>query len=347
MFDDLPSLSAFVPAVAAALASYLALTVGLRFALGRARRLSGHTPNRLDDLLVEVLAGTRQTLLLLVAILIGVGLLDLPAGWNARVGQLWFAVLALQLALWGHRAITVGLRLYEQRHASAGAPQVSATTTLLSWALRTILWAVLLLAVLSNLGVNITAFVASLGVGGVAVALAVQNILGDLFASLSIAVDKPFEVGDAIAVGSVVGTVENVGLKTTRIRALGGEQVVMSNTDLLKQTISNYKRQQTRRVAFTFGIAPGARADQLAEIPAAVRRVVQARPRLDFQRAHFKSIGTASHDFEVVYLVKDSSYDVYMDEQQAINLALLRELQSRGVALAFPARMLAPLAAAA
>src|SRR5687767_11472009 len=160
--------------------------------------------------------------------------------------------------------------------------QVSASAVLLSWSLRTVLWAVVLLAMLSNMGVNITAFVASLGVGGIAVALAVQNILGDLFASLSIAVDKPFEVGDFIVVGGVSGTVEHVGVKSTRIRALSGEQVVISNTDLLKQTVSNYKRLTQRRIVFKFGVTYDTTPEQAEAIPGLVKRIIEAQSKVRF-----------------------------------------------------------------
>ena len=214
-------------AIAATLVSYLLMRIALRFAVGRMKKIAEQTTNRIDDTVVEVLGGSNRWLMLLAALLIGLGMLDLNDRWNARVGQLWFVAVALQLGLWLTRAIGIGLRRYQERHSTDGMTQAGASATLMSWALRTVLWTVVLLAVLSNVGVNITAFVASLGVGGIAVALAVQNILGDLFASLSIAVDKPFEVGDFIGIDSFVGTVQFIGLKTTRIRSLNGEQIII------------------------------------------------------------------------------------------------------------------------
>jgi small-conductance mechanosensitive channel len=197
-----------------------------------------------------------------------------------------------------------------------------------------------LLAMLSNIGVNITAFVASLGVGGIAIALAAQNILGDLFASVAIAVDKPFEVGDFVVMGEVVGSVEEVGIKTTRIRSLSGEQIVMANTEMLKQTIRNYKRLMERRIVFGFGVTYSSTPEQMQAIPEIVKKVVEGSERLRFDRAHFKAFGDSSLDFEVVYIVLDPDYNVYMDEQQRINLALLRELTALGVDFAFPTRTL-------
>jgi small-conductance mechanosensitive channel len=332
------SLTNIAVAVAVALLSYLAMSVALRIALGRLEKIAAHTTNRIDDMVVQVLRRTSRWLMVVAALLIGLGLLDLSDRWSARVSQLWFVALAMQLAVWLNRGVEIGLRRYEEKHHGFTGTQVSASATLMSWFLRLMLWAVFLLAVLSNLGVNITAFVASLGIGGVAVALAVQNILGDLFASLSIAVDKPFEVGDFIGVGEVEGTVQYVGLKTTRIQSIGGEQIVMSNTDLLKQTLKNYKRMNERRILFNFGLTYDITADQAEQIAPLVKRLVEEDPQLRFGRAHLKNFGDSSLDWQVVYFVKDPAYDVYMDAQQRLNIKLMRELARMGVDFAFPTR---------
>ncbi|HEX2545987.1 MAG TPA: mechanosensitive ion channel family protein [Ramlibacter sp.] len=325
-------------AVAVALLSYLAMSVFLRAALERLEKVAGRTTNTVDDMLVQVLRGTRHWLLGLAALLIGLGLLDLGDRWSERVGQLWFVALALQLALWLTRGVDMGMRRYEQHHGLSGTGQVSASGTLLSWFLRAVLWTVVVLAVLSNLGVNITAFVASLGIGGVAVALAVQSILGDLFASVSIAVDKPFEVGDFIGVGAVEGTVQYVGLKTTRLQSISGEQVIMSNTDLLKQVVKNYKRMEERRVVFSFGLTYDLTPEQAEQVPGIVKRLVEQDAQLRFGRAHLKNFGDSSVDYEVVYFVKESRYEVYMDAQQRLNIGLMRELKALGADFAFPTR---------
>jgi small-conductance mechanosensitive channel len=334
------SLTNIALALAAALFAYLAMTLGLRFALSRLEALAARTHITADDTFVAVLRNTSRWLLTLVALLIGLGMLELPLRWQGRVGQLWFVVVALQVALWLNMAIGLGLQRHLMRQGPSGATPVSASATLLSWGLRTLLWSVALLAMLSNLGVNVTAFIASLGVGGIAIALAAQNILGDLFASMAIAIDKPFEVGDFITMDGVAGTVEMVGVKTTRIRSLGGEQVVLSNTELLKKTVSNYKRLQERRIVFTFGVTYDTTAEQAEAIPGIVQRAVQASERLRFDRAHFKAFGESSLDYEVVYIVLVPEFGIYMDEQQRINLALMRELEALGVGFAFPTRTL-------
>ena len=323
-------------ALAAAVATYVAILVVLRLLTRRAMGWEAQAHSAASHATADVLAGTSRLLMLLVALLVGANLLDLPGRWESRLSQLWFVAVALQMGLWGMRATTMAVQRYVQRHSSQGMTQVSASATLLSWGLRTLLWSVVVLAILSNLGVNITAFVASLGVGGIAVALAVQNILGDLFASLAIAVDKPFEVGDFIVVGNVSGTVQVIGLKTTRIRSLQGEQIVMSNTDLLKQTISNYRLLEERRIVFTFGVTYDTTPEQAEAIPGVVRKLVESHENLRFDRAHFKAFGASSLDYEVVYIVKDPAYGVYMDMQQSLNIGLMRELKAMGVEFAFP-----------
>lgn len=327
-----------LPAVLAAALTVVVIRFGLRLLIRRLRALSERTRTSVDDAVVQVLEQTNMALVWIVGLLVGLTVLPLDDRWHGRVSQLWFAVVALQIGLWCQQALSQVLVAQQRRHSHTTA--LSASATLLSWGLRGALWVVVVLAVLSNMGVNITAFVASLGIGGIALALAVQNILGDLFASLAIAVDKPFEVGDSITVGDVTGTVERVGLKTTRIRSLGGEQIVMSNAELLKRTVANFKRLQTRRVAFTFGVTYDTPADQVAAVPPLIQAIVKADPQLEFGRAHFKGFGDSALEFEVVYRVKDPDYDVYMDRQQALYLALMRALQQRGIRFAFPTQTL-------
>jgi small-conductance mechanosensitive channel len=205
---------------------------------------------------------------------------------------------------------------------------------------RLAVWSLVLLLALDNLGFNITALLAGMGIGGIAVALAAQNILGDLFASLSIVLDKPFVVGDFIVVGEQLGTVEYIGLKTTRIRSLGGEQIVFSNTDLLGSRIRNYKRMQERRVVFGFGVVYQTPHEKLQTIPGMVREIIGKLDRARFDRAHFKEYGDSSLNFEVVYYVLSADYNVYMDIQQAINLELFRRFQEDGIDFAYPTRTL-------
>jgi small-conductance mechanosensitive channel len=320
------------------LAVWLLLTLLLRVLLKRADRLSARSANHFDDVLVAVLHATRRWVLAAAALLTFVEVLNLTPRWEHRVGQLWFVLMVVQLALWVSRGLQLLLQRQLARHAHVA--KAGASATLLSWALQTLLWTTVVLAVLANLGVNITAMVTSLGVGGIAVALAVQNILGDLFASLAITLDKPFEVGDAIAVGNVSGTVERVGLKTTRLRAPSGEQIVMSNADLLKNAVSNYKRQETRRIVFKLAIALDTPARQAAWVSGMLRQVIEGRDGIKFDRAHLQRIGESALEYEVVYIVQRADYVFYMDQQQDMLLQIMRRLDDAGIDFGMPRTLL-------
>ncbi|WP_231885994.1 mechanosensitive ion channel family protein [Bordetella ansorpii] len=327
-------------ALGVACAVFLVARFAVAFLVRKFQADAGASRSQFKSVIREAADATSNLLLVLAAILVGAGVLDLPERWAGRIGSLWFVVAVLQVALWAHRAVTLGMTHYFRRHAAAQGSQVSALASLSMWALKVLLWTIVLLAMLSNLGVNITAFVASLGVGGIAVALAVQNVLGDLFASLAIAVDKPFEVGDFIVVNGSSGTVEHVGLKTTRIRSLGGEQIIMSNTSLLGNTIQNFKRLQERRIVFKFGLTYDCTADQLRRVPGIIEEIIRMQEKTRFDRCHFQSFGDSSLDFEVVYIVLEPGYNAYMDIQQAVNIAMIEQFSALGVEFAFPTRTL-------
>ncbi len=198
------------------------------------------------------------------------------------------------------------------------------------------LWVVFSLLMLQNLGVQVTALITGLGIGGIAIALAVQNVLGDLLASLSIIFDRPFEVGDFVIVGDLMGTVENVGLKTTRMTSLSGEQLVFNNSDLLSSRIRNYKRMRERRILFEIGVIYGTTKEQLEMIPDRVKAAVETQENTRFDRCHFKAFGDSALLFETVYYMLVPDYNAYMDTQQAINLQLYENLTSEGIEFAFP-----------
>jgi small-conductance mechanosensitive channel len=212
--------------------------------------------------------------------------------------------------------------------------------TAVGFVARLVLWSVILLLALDNLGVDVTALVAGLGVGGIAVALAVQNILSDLFASLSIVLDKPFAVGDFLIIDSFLGSVEHVGLKTTRLRSLSGEQLVFSNTDLLGSRIRNYGRMFERRVVFKIGVTYQTPRDKLTKIPGIIREAIEAQDKTRFDRSHFNEYGEFSLNFESVYYVLGPDYNLYMDIQQAINLRIHERFEEEGIEFAYPTQTL-------
>lgn len=286
----------------------------------------------------QILGATRLPFLLAVSLLAAVTQMKVPPVQDKWIQYAWIVILVSQIAMWGNRMITVAVQRAVERQREIN-PADATHLMLGGLVARILLWSIAALVTLDNLGFNITTLMASLGIGGIAVALAVQNILGDIFSSVSIALDKPFVIGDFIVVDNFMGTVEYVGMKTTRLRSLGGEQIVFSNTELLKNRIRNYKRMQERRVAFEFGIAYETPQEEVERIPQLVREIV-AGDKLEtrFDRAHFKSYGDSALLFEVVYYVLDPDYNKYMDIQQAINLALLRAFRERGIAFAYPTR---------
>lgn len=249
---------------------------------------------------------------------------------------LLYTVIFIQFGLWGNGLIEEVVSQYRQKLDTD--PGQATGLSIVNFIGRTIVWTGLLLLLLENLGVDITALLASLGIGGVAVALAAQNVLGDLFASLSIVIDRPFELGDFIIVGDQMGEVERVGLKTTRVRSLGGEELVFSNQDLLQSRIQNYKRMEERRIRFTFGVLYSTPSEDIEAIPGIVGDIIGARETTRFDRAHFIEFGESSLVFEVVYYVLDRDYNVYRDIHEAIILNILKALRERDVEFAFPTR---------
>jgi small-conductance mechanosensitive channel len=302
---------------------------------------SRRTRNRADDLLLALVRATKIWFLAAIALRAGGQMVVWPAAGSRTLHVLTIAAVVVQVAIWGNLIIKYLLDRH-MRLGQAGDEHAEANPAVgaIGFVLRLVLWSFLLLLGLDNLGVDITALVAGLGVGGVAVALAVQNILGDLFASLSIVFDKPFEPGDFIIVGELLGTVERVGLKTTRVRSLHGEQIVISNTDLLSSRIRNYKRMEERRIVFAVGVTYDTPREKLAGIPGLIRGVIEELPEVRFDRAHFRAFGAFSLDFEIVYYVLNADYNRYMDLQQAINLGIVEAFAQEAIEFAFPTQTL-------
>jgi small-conductance mechanosensitive channel len=324
-------------AIGAAVLSFIVIHGAVAFFRRRLCAVpENHANNAVFEVLRQTLARTSKLAVLATALLIGLSVLDLPLKWDARVSNLWFITLGIQLALWVHRAIAVAAQRYFRRHAPAGGEdqQVTVAHTFITWVLQIMVWVVFLLATLQNLGINVTTLVASLGIGGIAIALAVQNVLGDLFASLSIAVDKPFEVGDSIAVAGFSGKVEHVGLKTTRVRADSGEQIVISNAQILKDTLRNFKRMSTRRVQFAVNVNPTTPPAIAGQVPAALKAIIERQDKVRFDRAHLKTLDQEFIGYEVVYFVLTADYSLFMDTQQTIILETMQLLDQLGISTA-------------
>lgn len=250
--------------------------------------------------------------------------------------RFFIILFGIQLVIWS----AVWIQLFVDRvlmpKVSKGSEQAAAHLATLIF--KIVLFAAILLFTLDNLGVNITALVTGLGVGGIAVALAVQNILGDLFSSLTIVLDKPFRVGDTITSGTESGTVENIGLKTTRVRSITGEELIFSNSDLLQSRIKNFKRMEKRRISVKVGVVYDTSVKDLKIIPQLIRDGLKTIEKVEIERVHLVNLADWSIDFECVYWVLSSDFTVYRDCHEKVLLNILTQLREKNIGIAFPTR---------
>lgn len=313
------------------------------FALGMFRRVLGKYLNKFSSpnkptslsLFEEALNKTPRAFIVAFSILIGCLFIDVDGNFRFVISKALIITVILQLGIWSSIALRVITHFYQEEKREKDPGSVT-TINVIKFIGRLLIWVIVFLLILDNAGINITALVAGLGVGGIAVALAVQTILGDLFASLSIVLDKPFVVGDFLIVGDLLGTVEYVGLKTTRLRSLSGEQLVFSNSDLLNSRIRNYGRMFERRVVFNIGVTYQTTRDHLKKIPEIIKQIILNQDHTRFDRSHFKEYGNYSINFESVYYVLGADYNQYMDIQQAINLDIHEQFEDLGIEFAYP-----------
>ncbi len=322
-------------AAAIAVVVFIAARIIQRFVARRLAALAERTDTGIDDRILELVKRTNPLFLLILALYAGSIFLTLAESVRGLVNAAMVVALLAQAAIWGSHLVSVWIsRMAERRMAEDAA--AATTLSVLSTPIKIVIWLIAALMALDTIGIDVTALVAGLGIGGMAVALATQNILGDLFASLSIVLDKPFVVGDFIVVDDQLGTVERIGLKTTRVRALSGETIVFSNNDLLQSRVRNYKQMAERRAVFGFGVVYQTPPDVVEAIPGMVREIIEAAPNTRFDRGHFKAFGPSSLDFEFVYYMTVPDYASYMDTQQTINLALMRRFEKEGIEFAYP-----------
>jgi small-conductance mechanosensitive channel len=324
---------AWIVGLTIAVVVYLVLAFVRRLLLRRVER---------SDVEVGWLHGLRQALvrtsslfLLVVAIYAGSFFVTLPVAVERVIASALVIALFLQGALWASHIVVGWMAWYAASKAEQNRAIANALGLIQLFA-RVVVWSIALLLILNNLGFDVTALVAGLGIGGIAVALAAQNILGDLFASLAIVLDQPFVVGDFVVLGDKMGTVERIGIKTTRLRSLSGEELIVANADLLASRIHNFKRMAERRVVFTIGITYQTPADKVEKLPGLLRAIVEAEHQVRFDRAHFARYGDFALIYEIVYWMLSADYNVYMDTQQRINLAIYRQLQDLGIEFAYP-----------
>lgn len=328
----------------AAIASAIALAAFSLLVLARAQarrwyaRLSSTAHAEVAELPAQVLSRTTLLFLAVVSAYLGAQWLPLPT----RVSS--FLVAVTKVAAFAQSGVwltTLALALLDRKAREGSADKaLLGSLGILGFLARLAIWVIVLLLALDNLGVDVTALIAGLGIGGIAVALAVQNVLGDLLASLSITLDKPFVVGDFLAVGDFLGAVEYIGIKSTRLRSLSGEQIVMSNNDLLSSRLRNFGRMAERRVAFTLSVTYETPQELLEQVPAVIRGLIERETKVRFDRSHFARYGVCSLDFESVYYVMSADFNTHMDIQQRIYFAVMSRFREMGVEFAYPTQRL-------
>jgi small-conductance mechanosensitive channel len=294
------------------------------------------TSHLFDDFLYRITQRTWGFLRVAAAILTLLAILEnKPSFTPTARGIAWLSAL-IQTAVWGSSIIDLYAR-HRVRIEIDENPSIATAMNAAGIIGKVVLWSLLLLLGLDNIpGIEVNTLIASLGISSIAVALAVQNILGDLFAALAIAFDKPFEIGDFINAGDYSGSVERIGIKSTRMRTPTGEQLVVSNSDLLRSRIRNFKRMTRRQQVFTVGVAADTPYEKLKQIPDILREIVVAQPKVEFGRAHFRTFGEYTLDFEVVYFLPVPDFTLFLDTQQAINLEIHRRFEEEGIGMPYP-----------
>jgi len=329
------TLQTWLIAVLIAAAIFVVLGVVRVVAARQFDKLSRHSDVAVWKILHAVIRRTKWLFIILMSLFAGSLAIQIPDKSRNIIHAIAVISLLIQAGLWVGRAFKVAVEQYRQQQLAKDPASVT-MLNVLDFLGRVVVWIIVTLLVLDNLGVNITALVAGLGVGGIAIALAVQTILGDLLASLSIVLDKPFVVGDFLVVGELMGSVEHVGLKTTRLRSLSGEQLVFSNSDLLHSRIRNFGRMYERRVSFNIGVTYQTPREKLTQIPKIIREAIEQQSNTRFDRSHFKEYGDFALVFESVYYVMGPDYNTYMDIQQAINLYIHQHFEQQGIEFAYP-----------
>jgi len=335
--DSAPSLDIAAGGTAMAAAACVFLVLWTVRGLVRRKYARLAVTEATELLEIPLQAASRTTLAFMLVVAAAAGAYAFGVEGRAAAGLQKVVTIAFfwQAGLWVSTALVAWLD-HRRKATLEEDKAVAGSIGIIRFVARLAVWAMVLLLTLDNLGVDITALVAGLGIGGIAVALALQNVLGDLLASLSIALDQPFVIGDFVVVGEHMGTVEYIGIKSTRLRSLDGEQIVISNADLLGARVHNYGRMYERRASFKLGIVYETPRGKIEAVPGIIRRAIEAQPKTRFDRAHFAAYGDFSLNFEAVYYVLEPDYGVFMDIQQAINLQILDEFTREGIEFAYP-----------
>ena len=331
-------LSQYLVAVAVALVVYGVLKLFKKRIVNNLDDLSEKTANEFDDLLVDVVQSIGTPFYLFVSLGVGVQFIDQPEMLRTIVSYIAIGVVIYTVVRILQQVVSYIFQRNVKKRLEEDPRFDDSAVKLLSRAINVVIWIVVILFVVQNdpFNYDITALVAGLGIGGIAIAFALQSVLSDIFASFTIYFDKPFRTGDFIVVGDMLGTVKHIGIQSTRIQSLWGEEIVIPNKDLTSARIKNYKQMETRRIKFQFGVTYQTSAAKVKKIPDMVRKIIEDIELAELNRVHFFEFGDSSLNFEVMYVVDSPEYEVYMDIQQEINLTLMAQFQKEGIEFAYP-----------
>ncbi len=333
------SLPKYLIALLVLFGSAIILKIIARIITKQIRKLATKTKLEWDDVLVDLIGKNSPLFVWVVSLYISLKFITISASLHHLVDVLFAIILGIIFIsiIQGLMAYWFKVKYFDVENINVAKKSVMKNMLLL---LKVVLWMMVLLFILDNLGFDITTAVAGLGIGGMALALASQNILGDVFSYFTIFFDKPFEVGDFVIVGDLMGVVDHIGIKTTRIKSLQGEQLVFGNSDLIGSRIKNFKQMQSRRVCSSLGVTYETAEDKLKKVPDIIKNIIVNKEKANFDRAHFKSFGDFSLDFEYVYYVMSSDYNAFMDIQQSINYELFDTFAKEGIEFAYPTQMI-------
>ena len=301
--------------------------------LRRLGRLAQKTKTDIDDTLVKIVKSLRPPFYSFIAFYFAIKFLVL--------GDTLDKVLTALLTVWIVYQIVIAVQIlieyiFTKTQKDSDDNSTQGALDMIKNIIKGILWAGGLLLILSNLGIDITALIAGLGIGGIAIALALQNILGDLFSSFAILFDKPFQVGDFIVVGDKRGTVQKIGIKTTRIKSTQGEEIVISNKEMTSIQLQNFKKMKERRIGFKFGVIYETPTEKLKKIPKTVENIINSTENARFDRSHFIAFDDFALTFETIYYITTNDYAVYRDVQQEINFKIKESFEKDNIGMAYP-----------
>jgi len=331
------SLSSFLEFVLAFFVFVLLFRLFQRYILQKFKKIAKKTKTDIDDVFLKIIESIKPPFYLFLSFYLAFQFLDSGVFLEKIVNTILIIWITIQIIF----AIQILIDYIIKKFFLKEKNETSKTSiNLIGKIFKGILWAIGLLLILSNLGIDITSLIAGLGIGGIAVALALQNVLGDLFSSFALHFDKPFEVGDYIVIGPHSGIVQKIGIKTTRIMALQGEEIVISNQELTSTRIQNFKKMEERRICFSFGVVYEISSEKLKQIPEIIEKIIQNNKLIRFDRAHFVKFDDSALLFDVVYYISSSEYTVYRQIHQEILFKIKEEFEKKEIVMAYPTQTL-------